>query len=36
LNGNISAGLEENFEQDYKVKHFEEQLFTGYDIAEFE
>ena len=21
---------------DYNVKHFEEQLFTGYDIAEFE
>ena len=36
LNGNLKAGLEENFEEDYKVKHFEEQLFTGYDIAEFE
>ncbi len=36
LAGNLAAGLEENFKADYKVKHFEEQLFTGYDIAEFE
>ena len=36
LQGNIEAGLEENFADDYRVKHFEEQLFTGYDIAEFE
>lgn len=36
MNGNLRAGLEENFEEDYKVKHFEKQLFTGYDIAEFE
>ena len=29
-------GQEENFTEDYKVKHFKEQLFTGYDISEFE
>ena len=29
-------GLEENFDGDYKVRHFKEQLFTGFDIAEFE
>lgn len=36
LNGNLAAGIEENFDDSYKVKHFEEQLFTGYDIVEFE
>lgn len=36
LQGNLVVGLDENFADDYKVKHFEEQLFTGYDIAEFE
>lgn len=36
LQGNLADGMEENFTEDYKVKHFEEQLFTGYDIAEFE
>lgn len=36
LNGNLKAGLEENFAEGYRVRHFEEQLFTGYDIAEFE
>lgn len=25
-----------NFDDNYKVKHFEDQLFTGYDIVEFE
>ena len=34
--GNWSAGQEENFTDDYKVKHFKEQLFTGYDVTEFE
>ncbi len=34
--GNCAIGQEENFTDDYKVKHFEEQLFTGYDITEFE
>ncbi len=32
----MAAGLEENFDGSYDVKHFEEQLFTGYDITEFE
>lgn len=36
LNGNFAAGIKENFDDGYKVKHFEEQLFTGYDIVEFE
>ena len=34
--GKWSAGQEENFTDDYKVKHFKEQLFTGYDVTEFE
>lgn len=34
--GNLIAGIEENFTEDYKIRHFEEQLFTGYDVAEFE
>jgi tetratricopeptide (TPR) repeat protein len=29
-------GLEENFDSEYNVRHFKEQLFTGFDIAEFE
>lgn len=36
LQGNLRAGIEENFTEDYKIRHFEEQLFTGYDVAEFE
>ena len=36
LNGSFVAGVEENFDENYRVKHFEEQLFTGYDIVEFE
>ncbi len=36
LQGNLEAGLNENYTLDYQVKHFEEQLFTGYDIVEFE
>jgi len=36
LQGNLKDGIEENFTGDYRVKHFEEQLFTGYDIGEFE
>lgn len=27
-------GIEENFDKDFRVRHFEEQLFTGY--ADFE
>ncbi len=34
--GNWAAGEEENFTEDYKVKHFKEQLFTGYEVPEFE
>ena len=36
LNGTFADGIKENFDENYRVKHFEEQLFTGYDIAEFE
>ena len=36
FNGNWAAGEEENFTADYRIKHFMEQLFTGYDITEFE
>lgn len=36
LYGNLIAGIEENFTEEYQVKHFEEQLFTEYDIVEFE
>ncbi|MBR6029209.1 MAG: class I SAM-dependent methyltransferase [Clostridia bacterium] len=36
LSGNWAAGQEENFTADYRVRHFKEQLFTGYDVAEFE
>lgn len=34
--GNWTAGQKENFTDDYKVRHFKEQLFTGYDVPEFE
>lgn len=34
--GNWSTGQAENFTDDYQVKHFKEQLFTGYDVEEFE
>ena len=30
------AGLEENFDRDMRVRHFPEQVFTGYDVTEFE
>ena len=36
LQGNWAAGQEENFTTNYRVRHFKEQLFTGYDIEEFE
>lgn len=36
LYGNWKAGEEENFTKDYKIRHFQEQMFTGYDIPEFE
>ncbi|MBQ9885634.1 MAG: class I SAM-dependent methyltransferase [Lachnospiraceae bacterium] len=34
--GNWAEGQEENFTDDYKIRHFKEQLFTGYDVVEFE
>ena len=34
--GNWAAGQEENFDADYRIRHFKEQLFTGYDVGEFE
>ena len=36
LYGNWALGQEENFTEDYQVRHFKEQLFTGYDVTEFE
>ena len=34
--GNWAEGQAENFTKDYQVRHFKEQLFTGYDVTEFE
>ena len=34
--GSWIAGQEENFTKDYRIRHFKEQLFTGYDVTEFE
>ena len=34
--GRWAAGQKENFTEDYRVRHFKEQLFTGYDVVEFE
>lgn len=36
LRGNLAEGLEENFDGAFRVRHFREQLFTGYDVPEFE
>ena len=36
LSGNWASGQEENFTREYRVRHFKEQLFTGYDVTEFE
>ena len=36
LSDNFRAGLEENFDADFRVRHFKEQGFTGFDIQEFE
>ena len=36
MSGNWAFGEEENYTKDYKIKHFKEQLFTGYDVVEFE
>lgn len=34
--GNWAEGQAENFTEDHQIRHFKEQLFTGYDITEFE
>ena len=34
--GNWKFGQEENFTEDGRVRHYKEQLFTGYDVTEFE
>ena len=36
LYGRWADGEKENFDKDYAVRHFKEQLFTGYDVVEFE
>ena len=36
LQGNLATGLRENFDGDFRVLHFQNQLFTGYDIPELE
>lgn len=36
LQGDLQHGMQGNFTADYRVRHFPEQLFTGYDICEFE
>ena len=36
LRGNLLEGLEENFTKDNHVRHFTEQLFTGFQVDEFE
>ena len=33
FSSNWVYGQRENFTEDYKVKHFKEQVFTGYDIG---
>lgn len=34
--GSFIDGFNENFTEDFKYKHFAEQLFTGFDVVEFE
>ena len=36
LKETLHLGMEENFDEAYRTKHYAEQLFTGYDIVEFE
>ena len=36
FSGNWAFGQKENFTDDYQVRHFKEQLFTAYDVTEFE
>ncbi len=34
--GNWAEGQAENFTEGYQIRHFKEQLFTGYDVTDFE
>ena len=36
LRGNLADGLAENFDDNFSVRHFQDQLFTAYDVPEFE
>lgn len=36
LNERLLEGLDENFTGDFRVRHFQDQLFTGYEIGELE
>ena len=36
LGDDLQAGLRANFTEDYRTKHFTEQLFTGFNVDEFE
>lgn len=36
LRGNTAFGIRENFDEHYRVLHFPEQLFTGYEVSQFE
>ncbi len=36
FSGNWAKAQSDNFTDDYRVKHFMKQLFTGYDVEEFE
>lgn len=36
LKGNLRDGMEVNYDENYEVRHFPEQCFTGFDIVEFE
>ena len=36
LRGNLDEGLKENFTEDWQVRHFQEQLFTGFEVPELE
>ena len=36
LQGNLAEGLAENFTADWQVRHFREQLFTGFEVGELE
>jgi SAM-dependent methyltransferase len=36
LRGNLREGLAENFDADWQVRHFQDQLFTGFEVPAFE